>query len=1341
MIIWFIQPTIFYIIFILARNIQCTYKGDNINEIKSILDNDELYNSLSNLENLLLQTLEQDELKIPIMKGDLDKYLNMSNFKILNVLNADGAEKSYIIPTPNCSANDIVKYEHTLKTQITLEYKPEISDMLKRKNIVVRTLKIIKFMQTPMNAYKDTNNIKQSLLEMNKLFTNKEKKLNEHTINALRLRDRIFNINKLTHRAIKKGISTYMPIEMKSDIIDYDDLLFTNHPSIELMENLDKLANYYHIGIFNMIGSHYIAVGHFITLKLALKNYRKYFEIGNLKYLNWQSILKFNQSDRFKVLDLICDESSSYEGQMKRREQYLKNNIFSTSEECSVLEFLIHHMNKYQMELYSNVHKLSLNVQILLENKHLKEKFLQFMCRSRKECNIYESERFKQEQEKGVEYHDNNNYKFSQENDPASKVVDPFNIFINYFYFIKYYSVFNSDHIIYMHLLNFVGILNGNNDAYVSSLYLPGYYNAIQLSYKDQVGLKDLYQNLVKCVEKCYMRNRKNRSFSHRIASIFRHKKFDSSKCSICEGTLLYINNQSQDKMSMAQKFYIYVTKILKVNNISFFITNMDIYEDYSNYLMHDLNWYTFLFLFRMTTYKDIPNYSISNAMYLSIKDEDDTKRTMVTFHWIPSTIKRMHNHRIKKYVSTYLLEELEKLIDNKLIEKVKKCITFLIHLNAFLQLDFFNYLNETPTNLQHPFPLSMMVEARFKDWFVQYLTGFFFINYDDSNTRYNMPENMKRGTFIPPKYSKWNIHIKRFIDDAFFMYFNQKHALTLFKYHNPYNISNKIMLMRDTFELYTKNYDQLIFGADIMLLRKTFACTPMSTKVWDRVKYFFHNIIGNPINYYKHGLIYAYTLNKPMLKEVVKDFFVIYKMNKDLFSGTSFLQTVYLLFKKIQGSYFSHRRNDDVSMNNIFMFNVEKNYSKMNQADREREIHESMASRFFAKTLFTVFQMMFVIHISNDVDKLDRIYGKADMLRLSVHDEPFLRFAYAYYGSMYDKLTNVFFPMHIKKPTIQLKYGKTFIMANMYYLCSVIFSMYNLNNLGLLCEYQAVGSSNFHSYKKTSQFIDKKFIPLVFYTLKARTELVMNAKNWYNMALNDFSVTEMSTPWPYLGYYMGGNMLYRNILYFPNHLPEELRKQTKGVELTQPEYEPSVHSIDWQVGYAISHGLALSFFTYGMMRAYAYFENVIFFLRNSIRIFDRFYSVLENYVCMYIKRLFNKLTVDKLLKAMSRAYTSTKKEGAYEEAMVSRVRDKENVLKEVQEDKGTDITSLPTFDIMDFKQNTNYMYNDNEDYFDDLDDNEQFLNSKDLLYYDDGIDRTKRYELIPLQRYRYDPF
>ncbi|SOV14532.1 cytoadherence linked asexual protein 9, putative [Plasmodium sp. gorilla clade G2] len=402
MIIWFIQPTIFYIIFILARNIQCTYKGDNINEIKSILDNGELYNSLSNLENLLLQTLEQDELKIPMMKGDLDKYLNMSNFKILNELNADGAEKPYIIPTANCSANDIVKYEHALKTQITLEYKPEISDKIKRKNIVIRTLKIIKFMKTPMDAYKSTNNIKQSLLEMNKLFTNKEKKLNEHTINALRLRDRIFNTNKLTHRAIKKGISTYMPIETKSDIIDYDDLLFTNHPSIELMENLDKLANYYHIGMFNLIGSHYIAIGHFITLKLALKNYKKYFEIGSLKYLNWQSILKFNQSDRFKVLDLICDESSLYEDKWKRREQ----NIFFDIRRMFRFKFLIHHINKYQMELLE-VERSVIYMKVKDLNKNKK---------------------------KGVEFHDNNNYKFSQRMFPASKVVDPFNLFTNYFY-------------------------------------------------------------------------------------------------------------------------------------------------------------------------------------------------------------------------------------------------------------------------------------------------------------------------------------------------------------------------------------------------------------------------------------------------------------------------------------------------------------------------------------------------------------------------------------------------------------------------------------------------------------------------------------------------------------------------------------------------------------------------------------------------------------------------------------------------------------------------------------------------------------------------------------------
>lgn len=56
--------------------------------------------------------------------------------------------------------------------------------------------------------------------------------------------------------------------------------------------------------------------------------------------------------------------------------------------------------------------------------------------------------------------------------------------------------------------------------------------------------------------------------------------------------------------MSMLQKYNGYTSKVLKVNIVSHLIRFMNIYEEYNSFLMHDLNWFTFLFLFRMTTYK-----------------------------------------------------------------------------------------------------------------------------------------------------------------------------------------------------------------------------------------------------------------------------------------------------------------------------------------------------------------------------------------------------------------------------------------------------------------------------------------------------------------------------------------------------------------------------------------------------------------------------------------------------------------------------------------------------------------------------------------------------------------
>ncbi|KOB89337.1 hypothetical protein PFDG_04887, partial [Plasmodium falciparum Dd2] len=57
---------------------------------------------------------------------------------------------------------------------------------------------------------------------------------------------------------------------------------------------------------------------------------------------------------------------------------------------------------------------------------------------------------------------------------------------------------------------------------------------------------------------------------------------------------------------SMLQKFYVYLTKGLKIQKVSSLIKTLDIYQDYSNFLSHDINWDTFLFLFRLTSFKEI---------------------------------------------------------------------------------------------------------------------------------------------------------------------------------------------------------------------------------------------------------------------------------------------------------------------------------------------------------------------------------------------------------------------------------------------------------------------------------------------------------------------------------------------------------------------------------------------------------------------------------------------------------------------------------------------------------------------------------------------------------------
>ncbi|GAB65929.1 cytoadherence linked asexual protein [Plasmodium cynomolgi strain B] len=677
-------------------------------------------------------------------------------------------------------------------------------------------------------------------------------------------------------------------------------------------------------------------------------------------------------------------------------------------------------------------------------------------------------------------------------------------------------------------------------------------------------------------------------------------------------------------------------------------------------------------------------------------------------------------------------------MLDKDIIEKMKKCIQFVVHVNSVLQMDFFYYLNETPLGQQHPYGLTMEIEGKFSEWFSNYMYSFPLINYEHPKGRYNMPEQEKKGQFVAPKYSKWTLHLKKIIEQSFINHFNQKHVKTLLKNFGTYNISNKIMLLRDSYELYLKNFENIYFLGDIMLLRKFFGATPKSIILRQQVHYFLHNIFGNPLNFYKFGLIYGYTFNKVYLKEIVEALYVIYQMNQAIFTEMSFLQTVRLLFRKIQYSFFSHRRNDDISMNNIFFFSVRQDYSKLQKEVREEEIHLSMASRFYEKTMYTLFQMMFVTRISRHINKLDRKFGNASMLGLAVEEEPALKFKYVYYGSMFDSILNVFFPMFIKKPVVQLKYGKTFVLANMYQLASKLFALYDLNNLSVLCDYQSMTSANTYVFHKAMKFLDKKFLPMVVAAFFMKIDMeITEAKGtggfWQTYYESRLQGNKIIPYFAYLSIYTGGNIFMRNHLFFPNPLGEELSKQTEGLVNAPPKEKPETHRISGIVLMGMVHSLSISFFVFTILRWYAFYDNVIFLLRNTFRIFDRFYSILENYVNTFIKKMYNRVTADVLLKSLRRAYDRSKNEGYYEEGIMARINNKQFSQKEESEESSEPPPVLTEVDIEDVQDNSSLFYVDNESMFDELDDEELFLNQRDIIFYEDNVDKRGIYNFVPV--------
>ncbi|SOV20178.1 cytoadherence linked asexual protein 3.2, putative [Plasmodium sp. gorilla clade G2] len=1303
--------------------------NDNIDQLKSMIGNDELHKNLTILEKLILESLEKDKLKYPLLKQETEKLLDISKFKKKNI--TDTNEETYIVPTIQSSFDDMVKYEHLMKKQLIEIYNSDISDIIKKKVFIVRTLKTIKLMLIPLNSYKQQNDLKAALEELNNVFISKDV---EEKTSPVGDHEKFFT-NLLTHvRTIKENQNienkgeTLLLEDNKVDVMDTNDFFFTTNSNINFMEALDDITNQYGLGLINHLGPHLIALGHFIVLKLALKNYNSYFQAKSIKFFSWQNILQFSMSDRFKVLDMMCEHESVYYSEKKRRKTYLKVDRSHTSMECNILEYIIHYFNKYQLEIIKTTQDTDFDLHGMMEHKYIKDYFFSFMCNDPKECIIYHTNQFKKEA--------NEENTFPEE---PNREISAYNIYLNYYYFMKRYSSYGTKKTLYVHLLNLTGLLNYDTRAYVTSLYLPGYYNTVEMSFTEEKDFSKLFENLLKCIEKCHL---------HQPNILSNDSNFlnDVSKCDVCKGAFLYSNMKFDEVPSMLQKFYVYLTKGLKIQKVSSLMRTLDIYQDYSNFLSHDINWYTFLFLFRLTSFKDIAYKNVAEAMYLNIKDEDSFNRTVVTNYWFPSPIKKYYTLYVRKRIPNNLVDELEKLMKVGTLEKMKKALTFLVHVNSFLQLDFFHQLNEPPLGLPRSYPLSLILEHKFKDWMISSPAGFYFSNYHNPYIRKDLHDKVLSQKFEPPKMNQWNKVLKSLIECAYDMYFDQRHVKNLYKYHNIYNINNKLMLMRDSMDLYKTHFDDVLFFADIFNMRKYMTATPTYKKVKDRVYHTLHSIMGNSVNFYKYGIIYGFKVNKEILKEVVDELYSIYNFNTDIFSDTSFLQTVYLLFRRIEETYRTQRRNDKMSVNNVFFMNVANNYSKLSKEERELEIHNSMASRYYAKTTFAAFQMLFSTMLSNNADHLDKAYGLSENIQVATSTSAFLTFAYVYNGSIMDSMTNSLLPPYAKKPITQLKYGKTFVFSNYFMLASKMYEMLKYKNLSLLCEYQAVASANFYSAKKVGQFIGRKFLPITTYFLLVRLSWsgVWAGQGHLIPSLTDSSSNAGgsgstggaagqgggggssggATPqsfffnWvpkseTYLFFYFFTNLYLDAGKHFPGGFGPAIKEQTQHVKEHTYARKPSVHSFNRNFFMELTNGFMYAFCFFAVFPLYAYFENINFYITSNFRFLDRYYGVFNKYFINFVRTKLKEYTSDILIKYEREAYLSMKKYGYLGEVIASRLSSKNKIMNYLYETNEDTMNNLRRYDMENAFKNKMATYVDEFAFFDDCGKNEQFLNER----------------------------
>ncbi|SCO69591.1 cytoadherence linked asexual protein 7 [Plasmodium vivax] len=1299
---------LFVLLFISKNVIGYVNEKENLEELKYVIEGKEMFDNLTGLEKLIIETLKFDKVRLPVLNPSLKEYLNMSNFTIVkHNINSENVI-NLVVPTPDADIHDLIKYEHATKQQIIQKYDSENSDSIKRKFLLLKALKTTKLMLIPMYAYEKTKDLKKALEELNAVFFPKNEELdkeNSYQYSKSYFEKIINYINGVKRRESKdNAYSTIIIGEDLSKIQESSDLFFTTNDNIEFMSKLDKIASHFGIAMYNIVGSNLVALGHFVVLQLALKKYDQFFKFGKMRFFNWQKILSFSATDRFRVLDAMCNVQGVQDVQTKRRIVYLKSDRTASFDECNILEFLVHHFNKYQNSLVSGLYQEDFKTHYLQEHSDIRNEFFKFMCNDINHCNIYSSKLFLSESD---------TMRPLNSDTPYYKAISAYNLYTNYLYFTRHYNEFTPNHILYVHFLNLTGILNNENKAFVTSLYLPGHYNAIELAFDQESLLTDLIENLLQCVEKCNSIDEPQKKSENDDSSNSDYGESKSTKCNLCKGVFTYINSKHEEAPSMLQKFFTFVTKIININSVSTLVRNLGVYEEYDNFLTNDIDWYKFLLLLRLTSYKKIAEKDVGEAMYLDLKKEDKFNKTIVTNYWYPSYLKKAYTLYVRNKLAINLVEKLENLLSKGAIEKMKKSVRFLLHVNSFLQLDFFHNLNEPGPREDRMHPLSMVLENQFAQWSSNSSLGYFFLNYDDPTTRKQMHEKLRSDRLVIPKFHKVSVMLKNHISKAYESYFNQRHVKNLYKNYDSFNINNKIILMKDSYESYLENYQDIIFLADIFNIRKYLTATPKAKRVSDRLYYYIHNILGNSVNFYKYGMIYGFVINKEYFKEVANELFSIFKLNQHIFTDISFLETVYLLSRKIESSFNAQRRNDKISISNLFFLNVSSNYSKMSKAERLEDLNNSMASRFFSKTFFSTFQTMFVSMISRKVDKLDKKYGTANMLGVTLSEQAFMNYAFIYYGSIMDNITNSLVPIYAKKPIEQLKYGKIFILSNYFMLSSQIFSLLNLNNLSQLCEYQAISSSAYYSGKKLGRFIDKKMLPIVVYYLQMRVTGVKNTPSEFTSAWNVIKTPSSFHPAICITVHMITNLYFDTPIAFPFSMGAKLGEQTEHMPALKPSSKPFVFGFTKMLWLELLNGMACVFALFPFVRYYAFQQNFVYFFVNPFRFMDRFNTPADSYVKNIARTYFRRYTTDEIIKFAERSILNIKRQGKLEEAVKARLEIKKINEHPIIQGLKEDLPMISPQEYERLQKMDSALYGDDNLYFDSLDEEEKFLNDK----------------------------